>query len=200
MRTCVESTTKCGFSLRVAALLAVAVVFGFVHTDATARQQKPQPKVEAIDLARRIHAQINKNRKKYGLQSLAWNDALSRIAAKHSRDMANRNYLDHATPEGKNFPDRYQQDGFSCEIRAGSTIYTGAENIALSRIYNSTIKENGVVYYDWNSVQEIVLKTVNGWMKSPMHRKNILTPHWRQEGIGVEIGPGNSIYITQNFC
>jgi len=200
MRTGVESTSKCGFSLRVAALLAVAVVLGFVHADATARQQKPQPKVEATDLAKRIHAQINKNRKKYGPQSLAWNDALSRIASKHSRDMANRNYLDHATPEGKNFPDRYQQDGFSCEILIGREIYTGAENIALSRLYNSTITENGVVYYSWNSVQEIALKTVDGWMNSPDHRKNILTPHWRQEGIGVEIGPGNNIYITQNFC
>ena len=188
------------FSPRVAALLAAVLLFGFVHADATARQQKPQPKVEATDLAERIHAQINKNRKKHGLQSLAWNDALSGIAAKHSRDMANRNYFDHHTPDGKSFSDRYRQGGYSCEIRVRSEIYTGAENIALSRLYNSTITENGVVYYSWNSVQEVALKTVDGWMNSPNHRKNILTPHWRQEGIGVEIGPGNNIYITQNFC
>ena len=188
------------FSLRAAALLAAALVLGAVHTDATARQQKPQPKVEVADLAKRIHAQINEHRNKHGLQSLAWNDALSRIAAKHSRDMANRNYLDHHSPDGKSFSDRYWQNGYSCEIRAASEIHTGAENIALSRLYNSTTTENGVTYYHWNSVQEIALKTVDGWMNSPSHRENILTPYWRQEGIGVEIGPGNNIYITQNFC
>jgi uncharacterized protein YkwD len=188
-------------SLRVAALLAAVLVLGFVPADATARQQKPQPTVEASDLAKRIHTQINKNRKKHGLQSLAWNDALSRIAAKHSRDMANRNYLDHHNPEGENFSGRYRQGGFSCEIQTGGElIHTGAENIALSRLYNSTTTENGIAYYHWNSEREIALKTVDGWMNSPSHRENILAPHWRQEGIGIEIGPDNNIYITQNFC
>jgi len=191
---------KAPFSLRTAALLATAIVLGAVPADATVRQQKPQPKVEVTDLAKRIHAQINKNRKTHGLQSLVWNDALSRIAAKHSRDMASRNYLDHNTPEGKTFSDRYRQDGFSCEIRAASVIHTGAENIALVRLYNSTTTENGITYYDWNSVRDIVLGTVDGWMNSPGHRKNILAPYWRKEGIGVEVGPGNNIYITQNFC
>lgn len=188
------------FSQRVAVLLAAAIVLGTVNTDVTAQQQKPQPKVEATDLAKRIHEQINKNRKKHGLQSLAWNDALSRIAAKHSRDMANRNFLDHNTPEGKTFSDRYRQSGFSCEILVGNKIHAGAENLALSRLYNSTTRENGITYYHWNSSEEIALRTVDGWMDSPSHRENILTPHWRQEGVGIEIGPGNKIYITENFC
>jgi uncharacterized protein YkwD len=39
-------------------------------------------------------------------------------------------------------------------------------------------------------------------MSSPGHRENILTPYWRDEGIGIEVesSPGNKIYITQNFC
>ena len=188
------------FSQRVAVLLAAAIVLGTVNTDVTAQQQKTQPKVEATDLAKRIHEQINKNRKKHGLQSLAWNDALSRIAAKHSRDMANRNFLNHNTPEGKTFSDRYRQSGFSCEILVGNKIHAGAENLALSRLYNSTTRENGITYYHWNSPEEIALRTVDGWMDSPSHRENILTPHWRQEGVGIEIGPGNKIYITENFC
>lgn len=195
-----HSDAKRHRSLRVTVLLAAVLVLGSAHADATARQQKPQPTVEATDLANRIHAQINEKRKKHGLPSLAWNGALSRIAAKHSRDMANRNYLGHDSPEGKTFSYRYQQDGYLCEIRIGTLIYAGAENIALSRLYNSMTTENGIADYHWNSVQEIALKTVDGWMNSPGHRKNILTPYWRQEGIGIEIGPGNQIYITQNFC
>jgi hypothetical protein len=31
--------------------------------------------------------------------------------------------------------------------------------------------------------------TVDGWMNSPGHRKNILTPAWLREGIGVSIAP-----------
>jgi uncharacterized protein YkwD len=41
---------------------------------------------------------------------------------------------------------------------------------------------------------------VEGWMKSPGHRENILAPHWKRQGIGVEIAPGNRILVTQNFC
>jgi uncharacterized protein YkwD len=189
-----------GRSLRFSVLLTVVLILGFAHADATARRQNPQPVVEATDLANRIHVQINEKRKQHGLRLLAWNNALSRIAAQHSRDMANRNYLGHDSPEGKTFSDRYQQGGYSCEIRIGNLVYAGAENIALSRLYNSMTTENGIAQYNWNSAQDIVLKTVDGWMNSPGHRKNILTPYWRHEGIGIEIGPGNKIYITQNFC
>jgi uncharacterized protein YkwD len=186
--------------LQAVVLLAIVLALGTAASDAKARQQTPQPQIEATDLAHRIHAQINEQRKRHGLGLLAWNTALSRIAAKHSRDMASRNYFSHDSPEGKTFSFRYQQDGFACEIRIDNLIYTGAENIALSHLYNSMTIENGIADYHWNSAQEIALKTVDGWMNSPGHRKNILTPYWRQEGVGVEIGPGNKIYITQNFC
>jgi uncharacterized protein YkwD len=188
--------------LRVSVLLAAALVLGSAHTGATARQQKLRPAVEATDLAKRIHAQINMKRKKHGLKTLAWSDALSRIAAKHSRDMANRRYLGHTSPEGNGVSYRYQQGGYSCEIRVGMTVYTGAENIALSHLYNSMKTQNGITDYDWNSAQEIARRTVDGWMNSPGHRENILVPYWQHEGIGIEIegGSGNKIYITQNFC
>jgi len=184
------------------ALLAIILVLGSAHADAATRQQKPQPRVEAGDLAKRIHALINAARRKHGFQSLAWNDALSRIATNHSRDMAGRSYLSHDTPEGNDFAYRYQQGGYSCEIRIGRVAHTGAENIALSHLYNSMTTENGIAYYNWNSAQEIAQSTVDGWMNSPGHRENILTPYWQQEGIGVAIerSPGNKIYITQNFC
>ena len=87
-------------------------------------------------------------------------------------------------------------------IRVGKMVYTGAENIALGHLYNSMTTENGIAYYDWNTAQEIARRTVDGWMNSPGHRENILTPYWRHEGIGIafESGSGNRIYITQNFC
>jgi len=191
-----------GRTLRVIVIIAAIFALSATYTDARARQQKPKPRVEAADLAKRLHAQINKERKRHGLAALAWSDALSRIAVKHSRDMANRNYLSHYSPEGNDFSFRYRQGGYVCVIRIGKMVYTGAENIALSHLYNSMTTENGIAYFNWNSAQEIAQKTVDGWMNSPGHRENILLPYWQHEGIGIEIesSPGNKIYITQNFC
>lgn len=191
-----------GRALRVFVILAAVLVLSTTYTDVPARQQKPKPTVETADLAKRLHAQVNKERKRQGLSALAWSDALSRIAMQHSRDMAGRNYLRHDSPEGKGFSDRYQQGGYVCEIRVGMVVYTGAENIALSHLYNSMTTKDGVPYYNWNTAQEIAQRTVDGWMNSPGHRENMLMPNWQQEGIGIEIerSPGNKVYITQNFC
>ena len=59
---------------------------------------------------------------------------------------------------------------------------------------------NGVAYYDWNSPEAIARQTVDGWMQSAGHRKNILSPQWKREGIGVEIAPDNRVLITQDSC
>ena len=56
------------------------------------------------------------------------------------------------------------------------------------------------VSYDWNSMKEIAKSTVDGWMDSEGHRKNILTPRFDREGIGVVISPDDKVYITQNLC
>ena len=188
--------------LRISLILAFGLALSAVHPEASARRQKTKHAVEATDLAKRIHVLINKERKRHRLRVLSWNDELAQIALQHSRDMDNRNYLDHVSPDGQEFPERYRQSGFGCEVRLDKVIYSGAENIALSHLYNSTVIEDGVAYHNWNSAQEIAVRTVHGWMESPGHRKNILGPYWRQQGIGIKIegSPGNKVYITQNFC
>ncbi len=184
-------------------LLSLALLLGHGNTRAEpagTRSPTPPPKVTATDLAQRIHTLVNAERAKQGLATLDWNRALAAIAAGHSRDMAQRNYLSHDTPEGRDFEHRYRQGGFTCAIPVGNLIHAGAENIALTRLYNTYRRVNNVIIYDWNTPQQIARKTVDGWMNSPGHRKNILTPHWKREGIGVEIAPENRIYVTQNFC
>jgi uncharacterized protein YkwD len=163
-------------------------------------KKRSQPKLSAAGLEKQIHTLINKERHKQGLSQLEWDDALAHIGRKHSRDMAVRNYFDHYSPEGFDFLDRYQQAGYLCSIRINRTIHMGAENIALNNLYDSVTTMNGDAFYDWNSQEKIADTTVRGWMNSPGHRKNILTPHWRHEGIGVNIAPDDKIYITQNFC
>lgn len=159
-----------------------------------------RPVIDVASLEKKIHILINEERRRQGLEALERDDRLSRIARAHSRDMALRGYFSHVSPEGNDFSARYRKARYSCSVRVGSTIYEGGENIALNHLYASRTTVNGIVSYDWNSEEEIARTTVRGWMNSTGHRKNILTPHFLHEGIGVHIGADDGIYITQNFC
>ena len=166
----------------------------------TTQPQKTKPALRIAQLEKDIHVLINKERKKRHLSALAWNDALSAIARKHSGDMAKKNYFSHFSPEGHDFSYRYKQGGYSCALPDDGRIYLGAENIFQNNLYDRVMYVNGVAYYEWNTMAKIADTTVRGWMNSPGHRKNILTPQWKSEGIGVAISPDNKVYITQNFC
>jgi uncharacterized protein YkwD len=168
--------------------------------DRHALTNRPQPKIILSNLETRIHGLINNERRKHGLSPLKWDDTLSGIAKNHSTDMAKRNYFSHNSPEGHDFSYRYQQEAYSCAVPAGNIIYGGAENIFQNNLYDSITALNGKAFYDWNSSEKIAETTVQGWMKSPGHRRNILMPHWKHEGIGVFIAPDDKVYITQNFC
>jgi uncharacterized protein YkwD len=163
-------------------------------------QARSKPVIDLRDVEKKVHALVNRERAKHGLAKLAWDDALARVARGHSRDMATRSYFSHDTPEGNDFTYRYGQQGYSCQVRTGNTIHLGAENIALNHLYRSVTTVNGTPFYDWNSADELAASTVQGWMNSPGHRKNILTPYWLNEGIGVHVSPADTVLITQNFC
>lgn len=166
----------------------------------TTLPQKTRPALRIAQLEKEIHILINEERKKHHLSALSWNNALSAIARKHSSDMAKRNYFSHFSPEGHDFMYRYKQGGYSCALPSEGRIYLGAENIFQNNLYDRIVYVNNVAHYDWNSMAEIADTTVQGWMNSPGHRKNILTPQWKSEGIGVAVSPDDKVYITQNFC
>jgi uncharacterized protein YkwD len=159
-----------------------------------------QPRMVASDLEQQIHTLINKERKLHSLPPLAWDSALAVIARGHSRDMAKKKYFSHYSQEGHDFSYRYKQAGYQCGVRVKRTLYLGAENILQNNLYDSVTSINGNEFYNWNSQTKIAETSVEGWMNSAGHRKNILTPHWRKEGIGVVISPDDKVYITQNFC
>ena len=163
-------------------------------------EQRNKPSINISSLEKTIHILINNERRKNGLPPTQWDDELSAIARKHSKDMSKRNYFDHYSPEGHDYLYRYGQEGYQCSVPEGRIIHMGAENIALNHLYDSVTTINRSVFYDWNSQDKIAETTVEGWMKSPGHRKNILTPYFKKEGIGAVISPEDKVYITQNFC
>ncbi|HBL98881.1 TPA: hypothetical protein DDZ86_04540 [Candidatus Dependentiae bacterium] len=156
-------------------------------------KQQPQPQQDRVAiLEKKIHDLINVERNKNGgLSKLAWNDLLGKAARGHSEDMATRNYFSHNSPEGHDFVWRYNKVGFSGKVSIGGGSYLlGAENIA----YRSS---------GGQSLDLVAQGIVDQWMTSSGHRKNILTPVWLQEGIGVAFkgqGYQELAYATQNFC
>lgn len=112
---------------------------------------------------------VNKYRKSKGLAALEMNEVLNAEARGHSKSMASgRSAFGH--------------DGFESRI--------GDISKKLGRV--SAAAEN-VAYGNLNA--EAV---VNGWIKSPGHRKNMLG-NFNMIGIGTAKGKGNITYFTQIF-
>ena len=171
-----------------------------VQTDANSNSRS-QPSIDNTALAKRVHELINQQRNRQGLSSLSFDSSLATIAKGHSQDMARNNYFEHDNLQGLSPTDRGNQAGYPCRKDYGSYYTYGlAENIYQNNLYDKWTNYNGVYSYDWNTQEEIAQSTVDGWMNSPGHRKNILTSSYDREGVGVAIATDDKVYITQDFC
>lgn len=113
----------------------------------------------------------NAARAKRGLPAFVWDDAAAGVARGHSKDMAERDYFDHLSPERKRFTDRFKA--------ANIQYVSAAENIAAGQ-------PNAIVAH-------------SGWLNSTSgHRESLLgaTTHL---GVGVHFGGSMRVYYTQNF-
>jgi uncharacterized protein YkwD len=95
---------------------------------------------------------------------LAWSDALASAAARHSADMARRDYFDHASPEGQRVGARVTAAGYGWRS-IGENIAGGDRSV------------------------EVV---VRGWMDSPGHCANIMNPEFRDIGAACVERPGTT--------
>ena len=101
-------------------------------------------------------ALVNSERSRKGLSSLNQDESLREVARSHAKDMLMRGYFSHYTLEGLSPFDRL-------EMAKISYTYAG-ENLAFAPDV------------------EIAFA---GFMKSPGHRGNILSPNFKKAGIGV---------------
>lgn len=101
----------------------------------------------------------NQERSEKGLKPLKLNNQLINIAEDHSQSMAINDFVAHKDPtDGSSSQDRIEDGGYKWS-RWG-------ENVAAGQ-----------------STPEDVM---NGWMKSPGHRSNLLNPNFTEMGIGYE--------------
>jgi uncharacterized protein YkwD len=104
---------------------------------------------------------------------LAWNDSLAVAALVHSRDMAARNYFDHADAAGATVVQRATRSGYRWRVVG--------ENIAAGQ----------------GSARQVVA----GWLASPGHCANIMERDFAEMGAAYAIEPHSAmeIYWTQVF-
>ncbi len=104
----------------------------------------------------RMLVRINVHRLRFGLVPLTIDSRLAAAARAHAADMATRDYFSHNGPDGSGFQQRITRAGYRWRVVA--------ENLAAGLASPEA--------------------TVDSWMTSPGHRKNLLNPAFRHAGIG----------------
>ena len=130
---------------------------------------------DASTIERTAFEKTNEARVQNGLQPLAWDPLLCKMARMHSEDMARRGYFAHETPEGLEPKDRSRALGL-LHFRVL------AENIA----FNKGFADPGAF-------------AVERWMTSGGHRANILYIGFQSSAIGSYVAADGSVYLTQVF-
>jgi len=112
----------------------------------------------------------NQARAEAGLAPLTSDDGLTRAARKHSALMASAKQLSHDLPGEPALPQR---------LAATSTLRLSAEGENVGFAPNAA-------------------EAHRGFMHSPHHRENLLSPDYNVVGFGV-VHDGNMIYVTEDF-
>ena len=103
--------------------------------------------------------------------AMKWNDVLFSAAARHSKDMADRNYFDHTTPEGVTFTQRLATEGYIG--------WAEGENIAAG--------------------QPSVSSVMSAWLTSEGHCRNIMQPVLTEVAVACVVGGGYGNYWTMDL-
>ena len=136
---------------------------------------------DLAQLRERALALVNQERVKHGFPELSLEPNLNEAAQAHARDMLERSYYAHVSPEGDTVADRYVTAG-------GSRWKIVAENIARCAACRPP------------PTTETVERLHQGWMNSPPHRENILARGLAGFGFGILVGPDRGLYAVQDFA
>jgi hypothetical protein len=112
-------------------------------------------------LEQAILVEVNVVRREHGLVPLRRSPALAAAARQHSAEMVSRGYFDHSSADGSSFARRIARF-----YPAGRRYWAVGENLL------------------WSTEEVDAARALDMWLRSPAHRRNILTPRWREFGLG----------------
>jgi uncharacterized protein YkwD len=167
------------FAIPVLTLLLLA---GCASREPT--EQPPDPQAQMAALATRIAVLVEEQRLKLdpGAKSLAIDPELTKIAQARAHDMAAKNYLAHAAPNGDTSASLLMADDAKWQGLLG-------ENLAAQHY----VKESGV------DVDAFAARFLDEWMKSDPHRDNLAYPAYDRTGVGAAVN-GDTVYVAQLFA
>jgi uncharacterized protein YkwD len=114
-----------------------------------------------------VRCEINEIRTGNGLRPVRTTRPLRVAAERHSQDMVRRHYFAHVSPSGQTVTDRVRRAGY---LKGARRPHLG-ENIGWG---SGSLATPGAI--------------VKAWMNSPPHRAIILTPSFRDAGVGIARG------------
>jgi len=132
-----------------------------------------------------VFYETNLERMRHNIAPFIHSPRLEKAALGHSKDMVRLNFISHYSRIRK------KRSFFTRIKQAGIYDWYIAENIAYFR--NATYMTYG----------QVAKKLLKQWMRSPGHKKIILSGRYNYLGCGVALkfSPGSRIYkATQNFC
>lgn len=152
-------------------VLVAGLLLGLASANAGAAAAPARTFSEADALEREVLAELNAVRKANGLVPLRLSRALASAADVHSRAMGMHGFFAHDSRDGAAFWLRVRR----FYGQGSSRTWSVGENLL------------------WSTPGLDARRAVELWMKSPGHRKNILTPRWREIGLSalnVPAAPG----------
>ncbi len=159
------------------------------------------PALQLSQLEHRVFDLVNVQRTNAGRAALRWDERLATIARAHGADMVARHFFDHVNPDGEDPTARGTRAGYTCHKAIDATSYREglAENLFDEPRFSRVVISGGQRTYDWNMPEDIARESVDGWMHSSGHRRNILEPAYAQSGVGIAVS-AERVYLTQLFC
>jgi len=153
-------------------IVFLTVSFGFIPISPAGKYQAVYAKddcqpTEEIQIATLVNNVRNAN----GVENLCYSETLAQVAVFRAKDMSERNYFSHYTPEGTTVLNlmRSWQIKFTC----------GGENLARGNPSDYVIPKN----------------VVNAWMQSQGHKLNLLRTAYRKIGVGIEVKEEEKIVV-----
>lgn len=121
---------------------------------------------------------INRQRTSRGLRAVRHDGQLRKVAERYSQDMVRHSFFDHVGFDGSTLRTRI----------AKGTSY-------LSRAASWSLGEN--LY--WGSGElSTPAQSVDAWMRSEGHRRNLLDRRFRDVGIGIALGAPQAVVASQS--
>ncbi|HEX4634672.1 MAG TPA: CAP domain-containing protein [Rhizomicrobium sp.] len=173
--------------IRLASFLLAALMLAgcavFDSSNPPARPAPPDPKTQMGALESRIAVLVEEQRHRLDPKArpLAIDPELSRIARARASDMAAKNYLAHAAPNGDTSASLLMKQDAGWQGLLG-------ENLAAQHY----LKESGV------AVEDFAQRFLDEWLKSPPHRDNMIFADYDHAGVGAAVN-GDTVYVAVLF-